>query len=284
MAFFTNQATLRVGDTVTNSNITVGELIEALTVTKTAVTDTYTQDGDITYVVNLVNTGSAGFEALTVTDDLGGYTVGTDTVYPLTASAGAVRYFVNGVLQPAPDVTVGPPLVIGGISVPAGGNAAIVYEARTTAFAPPADDGAIVNEVTVTGGGLLTPVTDTETVRAAVAPLLTVTKSLSPLTVSENGTVTYTFTIRNTGNTPIVATDDAVLTDLFDPVLSGLTATYNGVPLAEGEGYTYDETTGLFTTAPGQITVPAATFMQDPATGEWVTVPGTATLVVSGTV
>lgn len=284
MAIFTNQATLRVGDTVTNSNITVGELVEALTVTKTAVSDTYTQDGDIAYVIHLINTGAVGLEGLTVTDDLGGYAVGVDTVYPLSASATAVRYFINGVLQPTPDVAVGPPLVISGISVPAGGEAAIVYEAGVTAFAPPAEGGTVVNTVTVTGGGLLTPVTDTETVGAAVAPLLTVTKSLSPLTVSENGTVTYTFVIRNAGNTPVVVTDDAVLTDRFDPALSGLTVTYNGAPLTEGEGYTYNEATGLFTTAPGQITVPAATFVQDPDTGVWTATPGEATLVVSGTV
>ena len=41
MPTFFNQATLTFNDTVINSNITTGELLEVLSVTKTAVTDTY---------------------------------------------------------------------------------------------------------------------------------------------------------------------------------------------------------------------------------------------------
>lgn len=48
----------------------------------------------------------------------------------------SLRYYINGVLQAAPTVTAGPPLVISGISVPAGGNALLVYEAAVTAYAP----------------------------------------------------------------------------------------------------------------------------------------------------
>ena len=169
MAIFTNQATLRVGDTVTASNITVGELVEALTVTKTAVTDTYTVGGTVSYVINLVNTGTATLDGLTVTDDLGAYTAGTETVYPLTVDAADVRYFVNGVPAAAPAVTAGPPLVVSGISVPAGGSAAVVYQARVTAFAPPTEGGTVTNAATVTGDALTAPVTATETVTAVAA-------------------------------------------------------------------------------------------------------------------
>ena len=43
MARFTNQAQLRYGDEVTNSNIVVGEIREVLSATKTAVRETYGQ-------------------------------------------------------------------------------------------------------------------------------------------------------------------------------------------------------------------------------------------------
>ena len=81
-----------------------------------------------------------------------------------------------------------------------------------------------------------------------------------------------------------MATDDAIVTDTFDPILTDLVVTFNGEGWVEGVQYTYDEATGQFASAAGQITVPAATFTQDPVTGAYTTVPGTATLVVVGTI
>ena len=82
----------------------------------------------------------------------------------------------------------------------------------------------------------------------------------------------------------MVATDNAAITDTFDPILSALTVTFDGTVWTEGVQYNYDETTGLFTTVPGQILVPAATYTQDPTTGAYTATPGIATLVVTGTI
>lgn len=114
--------------------------------------------------------------------------------------------------------------------------------------------------------------------------MLDITKSISPVPVAENGVVTYTFVIRNSGNTPADATANVTLTDTFLPILSDLTVLLNGVALAEGTGYTYAITEGNFATVPGVITVPAATYTQDPVSGVWSVSPGTATLTVTGTV
>ena len=283
MALFTNQATLSYNNTVTTSNVTTGELLEVLSITKTAASDTYALQDTVTYVVSITNTGTAPFTGLTVTDNLGGYTFDAGTVYPLTYVDGSVLYYINGALQAAPTVVPGAPLVFSGISVPAGGNALLVYEATANQYAPPTAGSNITNEATVSGGGLATPVSDTATVSAESGPQLTISKSLSPLTVSENGQLTYTFVIQNTGNTAAVATDNAAITDTFNPALSGITVTFNGAVWAEGTDYTYDEATGLFATVPGQITVPAATYTQN-SSGVWVVTPGTSTLTVTGTV
>ena len=279
MAIFTNQATLTYTGGSANSNIAVGEILEVLSADKTAVSGTYAPGELLTYVITIRNTGSGAFTNLIVTDDLGG---GTNP--PLTYEAGSVLYFVNGVLQAAPSVSAGPPLVFTGINVPAGGDAILVYQARANSFASPLPGGTIVNTVTITGGGLAAPVTATETVTVETGPDLAITKTITPAQVSDNGTVTYTFLIQNSGNEPLVATDNAAVTDLFDPILTGLTVTLNGTPLAEGTGYTYDEATGQFATVPGVITVPAATFTQDPVTGEYTSTPGLATLTVTGTI
>ena len=81
-----------------------------------------------------------------------------------------------------------------------------------------------------------------------------------------------------------MATDDLIVTDTFTPALSNLTVTFNGEEWTEGVNYTYDEATGAFATLPGQITVPAAVFTQDPVSGVVTTAPGTSILTVSGTV
>ena len=284
MMTFTNQATLTYSGGTTNSNITVGQLVATLSAAKTAVRDEYGAGDDLTYVISLVNSGTNAFVGLTLTDNLGAYTFGGDTVYPLTYAEGSIRYYVNGILQPTPAVTAGPPMIITGVSVPAGGNAILIYEADTNQFAPLGEDDEITNTVTVTGAGVTPPLTASETVTPSVEPRLTVTKGISPTSVAENGRLTYTFTIQNTGNVPAAATDDVVLTDTFNPILSDLTVTLNGEVLTEGVDYTYDETTGQFATVPGRITVPAATITQNPATGVWAITPGVSTLIVTGTV
>lgn len=284
MAIFSNQASLSYQGTVTSSNVAYGEILEVLTASKTAIEGSYLQNGLVTYAVTLRNTGSTALNGISLSDDLGGYEQNGTTVYPLTYEDGSVKLFVDGVLQAAPAVTAGPPLVLGGISIPGGSDAVLIYQARANAFADPTPDGVIVNTVSASGVGVNAPVTATETVTARVAPMLSISKSISPAQVVDNDRVTYTFVIQNTGNQAVVATDDAVINDLFDPILSALAVSYNGTPWSEGSEYNYDGTTGQFTTLPGQITVPAATYTQDPVSGAYTLTPGIATLVVTGTI
>lgn len=284
MAIFSNQATLTYNGSTTNSNIAYGEILDVLAATKTAVEGSYTPNSTVTYAITLRNTGNAALNGLTLTDDLGGYAFGGTTVYPLTYEDGSTTLFIDGVLQAAPAVTAGPPTVFSGINLPGNSDAVLIYQARVNAFAAPDADGVITNTVTVTGTGITSPVTATETVIAAVAPQLTISKSIAPTQVVDNDRVTYTFVIQNTGNQAVVATDNAAISDTFDPILSALSVTFNGEVWTEGTQYSYDEATGLFTTLPGQIVVPAATYTQDPTTGAYTVTPGIATLVVTGTI
>lgn len=283
MATFYNQATLNYNNTTTTSNITTGEIVDSLTATKTALVPTYTSDDNVTYVISIVNSGTTDYTGLTVTDNLGAYTYNTSTVYPLTYTPDSIRYYINGALQATPTIGATRPLTLTGISVPAGGNTTIVYETTANNFAPPTAASTITNTVTITGTGLTEPVTATETVTVLAAPMLNISKSLSPTTINGNGQITYTFIIQNMGNTAAAATDNATIIDTFTPALSNITVTYNGDTMPVTTFYTYDETTGLFQTVPGQITVPAATFTQS-TTGEYTVTPGIATVTVTGTI
>ena len=282
MAIFSNQATLNFKGTSTNSNIAYGEILDILTATKLSVEGTYTPGTLVTYVVTLRNTGTSALSNLTITDDLGGYTFGGSTVYPLTYEAGSAVLLIDGAPQAAPAVNPGPPLVVSGINIPAGSDAVLVYQARANEYANPAVGGTITNTVTITGNGLNGPVTATATVTAVAEPVLTITKSITPAQVVDNDRVTYTFVIQNAGNQAVVATDDATISDVFDPILTALAVTFNGTTWTQGVNYDYSEATGEFTTLPGQLVVPAATYTQDPVTGAYTVNPGIATLVVSG--
>lgn len=283
MARFTNQAQLRYGNAVTNSNIAVGEILEVLSAKKTAVRSTYGQKDTVTYIVSIVNAGTMAFNNLTLTDNLGAYEFGEIRLVPLTYVENTVKYYSNGVLQTPPAVTAEVPLTLSGISIPAGGNVVIVYETEVNTYAPREEQAAIVNTATISGTGI-SSIAVQETVTANREPVLTITKSVSPVPVTENGTLTYTFLIQNTGN--IAADEDAgaVITDDFDPILSNLAVSFNGTPWTEPLDYTYDEQTGAFATNTGKITVPAATYTQNEETGAWTITPGVATLVVTGTI
>ena len=282
MATITNQAALSYNGVTTLSNIAVGELVEVLTATKTAADTTYTAGGIKTFVISLVNSSAAALTGLTVTDTLGSYTFSGNTLYPLTYVTGSLLYYVNGALQATPTVTATAPLTVTGVTVPAGGSAMLIYTARVNEYAPLGVEDSLTNTATITGGGLTSSVTATETINASPAPQLAISKSISPTMVAENGTLTYTLTLQNRGNTAADAGDELVITDTFDPILKNLPVRFNGTLWTQGVHYTYDETTGTFATVVGALTVPAATFTQDAATGVFTVDPGTSELTITG--
>ena len=278
MAAFYNQATLSYNNITLKSNIVTGEIAETLSVTKTAVSDAYSPGEVLTYAVSLVNSGTSDLTGITVTDDLGAYDFSGTTLVPLTYTDGSVQYFENGVIQPAPTVTTtGGGLVITGISVPAGGNSMLIYQAQANEYAPPDVGASITNTVTAESTGAVTASATAE-IPAENEAILSISKSLTPSEVAENGQITYSFLIQNTGNT---AESGAVINDTFDPLLSGIDVTVDG---ARSTTYTYNELTGEFATVAGAFTVPEATYSRDPATGAYTVVPGTITVTVSGTV
>lgn len=273
MAIFTNKATLSYRGVTALSNTVTGELVGALTLDKTALTATYTRGSGITYIITLLNSGSSDITGISVSDDLGGST------NPLDYVQGSAVWFLDGVRQDSLTVTTENGITFSGITVPADGSSMVIYDTTVSDSAPLSVGSTIEN--TATASYCASEVTASFTVTATAEPQLTITKALSPLTVTDNGEITYTFVISNSGNLPAEEEDGVSLTDTFDPILNELTAVLDGETLAAGADYTYDVSTGEFTTVPGVITVPTATFVTDPD-GSVEVIPGTATLTVTG--
>ena len=284
MAIFTNQATLTYRNNVVNSNIVTGEIVETLSVVKDSLLPVYNAGGNAIFVVNITNSGAATLNNLTFTDDLGAYPFGTGTLTPLSYVAGSLNYYVDGVLQPTPAVTGTDPLSASPLSLPAGAVGTLVYEAEVNQYAPLGIGGSITNTATFTGGGLAEPVSDSATISVGNAPRLDITKAITPASVGPSGQITYTFTILNYGNTSTLVEDNVAVVDAFDPVLENITVAYNGTAWTAGVEYSYDTITGVFSTVPGVINVPAATYVQDPTTGAWNVTPGQAVITVTGNI
>lgn len=284
MATIYNRATMTYNNITTSSNIAQGNLVEALTASKTAITDSYNPGDVVTFVLSINNTSSAAFNGLSISDNLGAYSFGASgSLVPLDYISNSVRYYSNGVLQSAPTVVEGPPLNISGVSVPAGGNTLIIYAARVNEFAPLNCDAAIDNSARISSASLAAPIVVSGSVRRECGLQLGITKSIYPDSVVEGEAVTYTITIQNTGNTAAVATDNVVISDVFSPILNITGVTFNGAAWTSPANYSYNQATGLFTTLAGQITVPAATYAQDATTGVWTLTPGISTLRITGT-
>lgn len=282
MATIFNRATMTYNNITTTSNVAQGNLVEALSASKTAVAESYSPGDLVTYVLSITNTGSTAFSGVSVTDNLGAYSFGAATLVPLDYVAGSVRYYANGVLQTAPAVQAGPPLLMSNLSIPAGGNVTLLYAARVNELAPLGSEASIENTARITGPGIANPVTATALVNQQNGLQLTISKAICPNSVVEGEPVTYTITIQNNGTTPAVATDNVVISDVFDPILRITGVRFNGIAWTSPQNYSYNSATGLFTTVTGQITVPAATYAQDATTGVWTLTPGSSTLSITG--
>lgn len=263
------------------SNIATATLLDPLAVDKRALGETYRAGDAVTYVLSVQNNGTTTLSGVTLTDDLGSYTVGGNTVTPLTYLEGALLY-VDGLFVREITGTVSANAVTFVIdSLAPGSNANIVYNAVVNGFAPITAGSTITNTVSVTAAGIVTPVTASETIAVAEYADVQIEKSMSPDPVSDGDMLTYTFTITNYGNTDAT---NVVLTDAFNPAPTNITVSVEG-DVIPPEDYTY--TGGVLTLPTGTgttLTVPAATVTTDPATGEVTAIPGTLFITVMGTI
>ncbi len=285
----TNQATLnyRYGNITarTVSNITSTVLNGPLSITKSSLSDSYRLGQDITYLITVTNNGNAQVNGVVVTDDLGSYESNGTTVTPLTY-IGPAQLFINGVFNSIILAVVGEDNLTFTIpSIPANGNAQIIYLTRINSFACGAAEAYITNTATVNldcDCPCEGPATATHTITAEEFADVRMVKNVCPNPAICGEPLTYTITIYNYGN---IEADDIVLTDRFEPALTDITVTVDG-DIIPSENYRY--VNGVLTLpSPGSdysITIPPAVFSQDPVTGVCTVTPSSVVITISGTI
>ncbi|MBB5476092.1 beta strand repeat-containing protein [Micromonospora parathelypteridis] len=196
--------------------VTVAVLLPGLAIDKTADNPTITPGGTVTYTITATNTGETGYVDTTITDSLAGLL--GDAVYnaDATSSSGVVSYTAP-VLTWRGDLPVGTAVTISYTVTVSGGQTTGRIMANTVSSDAPASNCAV---------GSIDPRCS---VRVAILiPGLGITKTADTATVTAGGTVTYTITVTNTGQSPYTgATLADSLTGVLDDAVYNADATAN---------------------------------------------------------
>ncbi|MEU7524324.1 hypothetical protein AB0A74_01160 [Saccharothrix sp. NPDC042600] len=215
-----------------------------MSLSKTADTGVATAGSTVTYTLTVQNTGQAPLTNAQLSDDLTGV---LDDAALTTTSAGVGVVSVSGAT-----------LSWSG-SLDPGETAVITY--TVTVRNPVSGDGRLRNSATTTTpGGPTTPVT-TDTPISAIA----LTKNADRAVAAAGSPVTYTVTIRNSGQVPITAatfTDD--LAGVLDDAALGAVNATTGTVSTTGSSLTW---TGDL--APGEsATITYSVTVNNPVTGD----------------
>lgn len=265
------------------SNIAEISVESAIGFTKTSLGNTYNDNSVLTYILTVTNSSGSDITGSTITDNLGTYVFGSTELTPLEYVAPAVL-LINGQdvsAQLGVDTTTVGSLIFTIPTIPAGTTANIIYKAQVNNYAPLAIDSTIVNTSTFESNSECADTTASATVSVANIANISIIKQMCPNPVICGDTITYTIKIYNYGNT---AAENVVLTDDFNPAPANITVSRDGVLLL-GTDYTYvDGTLTVPSATATPVTVPAATFVQDPVTGIVSITPGVVEYTITGTI
>jgi uncharacterized repeat protein (TIGR01451 family) len=234
--------------------VSVTLLTPGLTITKTANVSTTTPGATVGYTITVTDSGQTPYTGATVTDDLTGLL--TDASYngDGTATTGTVSYAL-----PALTWT-------GNLAV--GATATITYS--VTVHNPDTGDKLLVNTVTSDAVDSNCPAGGTVTACTAsvqdLIPALTITKTAGTGTASPGGTVHYTITVADTGQTPYTG---ATVTDNLTGVLDDASYNADAIATAGNVSYSSPDLTWTGDLAIGAtVTITYSATVDDPETGD----------------
>ena len=260
------------------SNVVSTSLLDSYSITavKTSANDSWRPSENITYLVTVTNTGTQPLYNVQVSDDLGGATA------PLVYLANSALIIDEGTVTPVTPTSVNPLVIPVAPVLQSGDSITVLYVAQVS--------GAVADTVeTITNTAQVTAREQSATgavVTAQPAPTVTlpredfaqidIVKTADKAVISSGDTLTYTFTIENSGNIPAT---NVVITDTLPTgfTIQSIQSVTDGVTTIYGAtDYTVDASNTLTLPTGGAqtITVPARTELGN----------GVTTVIVTGIV
>lgn len=260
------------GSAVVLSNQTNTTLVDTNTmeITKKAVDMSVAAGSDAVYVVRLENTGANSLTGITITDDLG--------MGALTYSDNTAQFYINGSSVTGTAVPGMENVVFSTAeTLEPGDNFIVVYAASVGADqTEPITNTVTANATAAAPVSAAVTATADETINITAVPNVSIFKSADKDTVTSGDTLTYTFTLMNTGSADA---ENVKFTDVLPEEFTVQTVSYNtdgqDMPIAPTD-YTFADNTLTIPSETGTLTlsVPAAT-----SDG-----PGITTITVTGTI
>lgn len=261
------------------SNETNTTLLDEFTmeVTKTAVASGIRSGSNAAYILRIDNSGPGTLYNPTITDDLGNSSVNADS--PLKYIDGSAKFYVNGDPAAGTASSSADQIVFtSGAALQPGDNLIVVYAASVDET----QAGTITNTITAqanSGSASGALITDTATATITLTPYANVSifKTADKASVVSGDTLTYTFTLMNTG---AQAADSISFVDALPSefTVTSVSYTTNGTT-------TPIDSTDYSITTPNTLTIPdvgSSLIISVPAaTTEG---PGITTITVTGTV
>lgn len=267
-----------------SSNVAVTTLQEILTVSQSSLGDSYFQNSDIPFIVNINNNNTEKIKNVKVQSNLGSYSLGQgicDTSFTPLSYIGPSALYIGGTFHSNIEPKVYTDKIVFTIpSIPERSNALLIYKTSTNQFSPLASGSSITNVISVSARNLGTPLTYSSTVTVKDEADIRIIKNMCPNPVSAGDTITYSFSLYNYGNTEAT---NVTLNDTFSPAPTGISVNLNSQELTSND-YSYlsgtlkvpNYSSGL------TISIPAANFIQDSITGLISIEPGITSITAAG--
>lgn len=267
-----------------SSNVAVTTLQDLLTVSKTSLGDSYSQNSEMPFIISINNNNTDAIRNIKIQDDMGTYCLGQEicdaSFTPLSYVGPSVLY-IGGTFSSniEPKISSGK-LIFEIQSIPARSNALIFYKTITNNFAQLISGSQIISTVSVSSENIGNTINESSTISVKDEADIRIIKNMNPNPILTGEKITYNFSLYNYGNTEAT---NVTLNDTFAPAPSSVNVYLNSQELLPLDfSYTNSTLSVPSYNSNLSVSIPAANFIQDNITGLISIEPGMTSITVTG--